>query len=198
MVEPAAMNKKEAAKLLGKSVRAIQRYTTDGKLTVKYIQGKTGLEAIYNEAEIRRLKAELEAPVYQVRQAEHDMPADSTALTRATISDLERVTSMAAITFGERMVAAVQALKPNQPAALAIADKLTLTLQEAATLSGLSRNWLLDAIKARRLKAAKRGRGWNIKRADLDLICLLRLLRITSTFVAFQNNSSLLNLSTTM
>jgi excisionase family DNA binding protein len=168
MIEPAAMNKKEVANLLGKSVRAVQRYTSDGKLTVKYVQGKNGLEAIYNEAEARRLKAEIETPVYQVKQADPGTPTDSTALTRATLSDLERVTSMAAITFGERMVAAVQALKPTQPAALSIADKLTLTLQEAATLSGLSRNWLIDAIKAQRLKAAKRGRGWNIKRADLD------------------------------
>jgi excisionase family DNA binding protein len=44
-----------------------------------------------------------------------------------------------------------------------------LSLSDASYLSGLSRGFLRDAIKAKRLKAAKRGRGWNIKRIDLDI-----------------------------
>jgi len=73
-----------------------------------------------------------------------------------------------AIIFGERMVTAFEASKPREQSAVAVADKLTLTLQEASSLSGFSRGWLIEAIKSRRLKAAKRGRGWNIKRSDLD------------------------------
>ena len=46
--------------------------------------------------------------------------------------------------------------------------KLTLTLADAAQLSGLSKDYLLKAIRARKLKAAKRGRGWNVKRSDLE------------------------------
>lgn len=166
MVEPTPMNKKEAAEFLGKSVRAVQRYTSDGKLTVKYVPGKTGLEAVYDESEVRRLKEEIEIAVYQPSLDGADTAetaSNATALSRATVSDLERVASTAATTFGERMMSAFEAAKP-----VAVADKLTLTLPEAAVLAGLSRGWLLAAIKAGALSAAKRGRGWNIKRADLD------------------------------
>jgi excisionase family DNA binding protein len=44
-----------------------------------------------------------------------------------------------------------------------------LTLPEASTLSNLSRGHLRDAIRGGRLKAKIIGRGWRVKRADLDL-----------------------------
>jgi excisionase family DNA binding protein len=43
-----------------------------------------------------------------------------------------------------------------------------LTLAEASQLSGLSRGLLLGKIKARKLKAQILGRGWKVKRADLE------------------------------
>lgn len=49
-----------------------------------------------------------------------------------------------------------------------ISHKLTLTLKEAAVLSGLPRLRLLDAIKAGTLKAQLLMHNWRIKRADLD------------------------------
>ena len=51
---------------------------------------------------------------------------------------------------------------------ISITDKPTLNLKAADRLSGLSRGFLLEAIHDGSLKAAKRGRGWNIKRSDLD------------------------------
>ena len=74
----------------------------------------------------------------------------------------------------ERLAAALEALRPGaQPAArhVSIADaaqKLLLSLPEAAALSGLSRNHLRQAIKEENLKSRKIGRGWRIKRADLE------------------------------
>jgi excisionase family DNA binding protein len=74
----------------------------------------------------------------------------------------------------ERLAAALEALRPGaQPAArqVSIADaahKLLLSLPEAAALSGLSRNHLRQAIKEKNLKSRKIGRGWRIKRADLE------------------------------
>jgi excisionase family DNA binding protein len=49
-----------------------------------------------------------------------------------------------------------------------ISHKLTLTLQEAAALSGLPRQHLLEAIKDGGLKAQLLEHVWRIKRADLD------------------------------
>jgi excisionase family DNA binding protein len=42
-------------------------------------------------------------------------------------------------------------------------------LQEASLLSNLSRGHIREAIRAGRLKAKIIGRGWRIKRADLDI-----------------------------
>jgi len=49
-----------------------------------------------------------------------------------------------------------------------LTDKLTLTLTEATLLSGLSRGYLRQAIHAGKLKARIIGKGWRVKRADLD------------------------------
>jgi excisionase family DNA binding protein len=46
--------------------------------------------------------------------------------------------------------------------------KLLLTLQEAQALTGLSRDTLRHAIDDGTLKAQVIGRGFKIKRADLD------------------------------
>jgi excisionase family DNA binding protein len=62
----------------------------------------------------------------------------------------------------------LESLKPDAKDSVPLADKLTLNLVEASALAGLSRGFLMDAIKGKKLKAAKRGRGWNVKRSDLD------------------------------
>ena len=59
------MNKKEAADYLGVSTRAVERYTKQGKLSVKYEKGKTRPIATYKPDELKKLKDELETPTYQ-------------------------------------------------------------------------------------------------------------------------------------
>ena len=54
------------------------------------------------------------------------------------------------------------------PPAVPLADNLTLNLQEAALLSGLARGHLREAITAKKLKARIIGRGFRVKRSDLD------------------------------
>jgi excisionase family DNA binding protein len=126
-----------------------------------------GSGADFNETELQRLKEELDDFLPQTwPTATPATPTPETgALTPAQLSDL-----------GERLIAALEALQrplqlPPAKPALSIADlahKLMLTLAEAAALSNLSRNHLRQAIKTGSLKAQKIGRGWRIKRADLD------------------------------
>jgi excisionase family DNA binding protein len=73
----------------------------------------------------------------------------------------------------ERLAAALEALRPREQAAprVPIVDathKLTLSLAEAAALSGLPRKHLRLAIKGGDLASRKIGRGWRVKRADLE------------------------------
>jgi excisionase family DNA binding protein len=49
-----------------------------------------------------------------------------------------------------------------------LSHKLTLTIQEAALLSGLPRQHLLDALEEGRLKAQQLKHVWRITRSDLD------------------------------
>ena len=64
----------------------------------------------------------------------------------------------------ERLITALESRRPITD----LAVKLTLTLKETSRLSGLSQRFLLDTIHSKRLKAANQGRGWNIKRDDLN------------------------------
>ena len=73
------------------------------------------------------------------------------------------------------LVAVLERLKiaPSEdlvPPRVPLPDKLTLSVAEAARLTGLSPDSLRDAIKAGRLKAkiVKGRRGWTIKREDLE------------------------------
>jgi excisionase family DNA binding protein len=159
------LNKEEAAAFLGVSVRALQRYASQGKLSVTYTRGARGQVAQFNEEELKALKEQLAQPVYPQRPtvaaASYDKPSPQ-AVAPVTASGLVPAA------LGERLITALEKLQPNGHVTISLGDKLTLSLKEASLLAGLARSFLLDAIHSKKLKAAKRGRGWNIKRADLD------------------------------
>lgn len=187
------MNKQEAAQFLGVSTRAIERYVAKGKLSATYIRGETGQRAIFSDEEVGQLKEELERPAYPVRPTVAPKSNDSTdrpdrgdktdrpdrldtkkaGLPVAVSQAVEAMQRNFAlldhiVAIEERQIAALEAIKPSRDPQVPIADKLTLNLAGAAALAGLSRSYLVEAIHEGKLKAAKRGRGWNIKRADLD------------------------------
>jgi excisionase family DNA binding protein len=154
------MNKKDVAGRLGVSVRLVEKYASEGRLgEVIYVRGKTGKQADFAEDEVERLKAELESV--------------DTALMVAPNRRAAGLAGPLGQDFMQLLAAAVaQAAARNHSApveTLSVADKLTLSLIEAALVSGLSRNHLRAAIEAKKLKARIIGRGWKIKRDDLDL-----------------------------
>lgn len=53
------LNKKEAAEFLNISIRSLERYQTQGLITVEYKRGKQGQEAVYIKSELERLRKEL-------------------------------------------------------------------------------------------------------------------------------------------
>ena len=74
----------------------------------------------------------------------------------------------------ERLIIALEALRFREAGSTPIvsisdvACKIMLTLPEAASLTNLSRTHLVKAIKEGKLNGKKIGRGWRVKRADLD------------------------------
>lgn len=188
MTEKETVSRVEAAKMLGIAERTLIRYTEKGKIPALQVKGKTNKAVVYYQEDVEKLKAELEKPIAykptiienpkddkeQVLDEElpeekakslaiksntklakdsNDEPSQSTNLILQSITTLlpENI---------EKLVSAVTTIQSSY--------KLTLTLAEAATLAGLSKNWLTKAIQEKKLVANKRGKGWNIKRSDLD------------------------------
>ena len=165
------MNKEEAAKYLGMSVRSLQRLTSEG-LFKPALTGNKGA-AVYDAAELRqwrdmsedeRRRARVEANRQQTGAlSPMTVMTGKADVTGNGVMTVTRDTPDSRREFAQMIAEAVTA-KP----ALSVAEKLTLSLMEAAQLSGLSRRILRQAIEEKKLKARIIGRGWRISRATLD------------------------------
>jgi excisionase family DNA binding protein len=141
------MNKKEVSEFLGISTRLVERYASEGRLgEITYIRGKTGKQAEYNREAVESLKIILESP--------------DTAL-QATRSPDARL-------FVTQLVEAIASREDSRSASVRTSEKLLLNLTDCRLLTGLSDANLRDAVKAGTLKAKIIGRGYKIKRTDLD------------------------------
>jgi excisionase family DNA binding protein len=156
------MNKKEAAEHLGISTRLVEKYAGDGRLgEVKYVRGRTGKQAEYEPEAVAKLKAELESPAYSLA------PTVPTNINAAgLVGILERIA--AALDNRPALTGADVASGNDSKPSVTVADKILLTLREASALTNLSPGHLRTAIDEGKLKAKIVGRGWKVKRADLD------------------------------
>lgn len=59
------MNKQQAAEFLEVSVRALERYVQQGRISVKYEKGKTRSTANFDQAELEAFKTELNQPTFK-------------------------------------------------------------------------------------------------------------------------------------
>jgi hypothetical protein len=156
------MNKKEASEILGVSIRLVEKYAAEGRLgKITYIRGKTGKQAEYNQDAVGKLKAALESP--------------DTALTtnspNARLFVAQLVEAMAS-----REQAHVEAIRgllsgsSEEPrsASVRVSEKILLDLKDCRLLTGLSHANLRAAIHSGKLVGKIVGRGWKVKRADLD------------------------------
>lgn len=159
------MNKTEAAEFLGISVRTLERHVARGELSVSLTRGAHGKERTFDRAELARFKASMDATTYVARPV---APVASDALARRDGLQIAGAGNSAALAA---LVAALEHARAQIAPAATISDlahKLTLSLVEAAQLSGLSRGHLRAAIEQKKLKARIIGRGWRVKRADLE------------------------------
>jgi excisionase family DNA binding protein len=145
------VNKKEVAEYLNLSTRAVERAVERGKLSVQYRKDRYGNAAVFDFAEVQRLRAETEIPPPRPAKpwppnAPEDSPSSPLVLGSAiSLSEgsggIERVPIVA---------------------------KLTLSLSEASRLSGLSEQFLLKAIHDKTLAAFEAEGNRRVKRTELD------------------------------
>jgi excisionase family DNA binding protein len=156
------MNKQQAAEYLGVSTRAIERYTTKGRLTPSYEKGRTGPAPVYDKAQLDELKKEMDAAAAEPRAiVKRDKPAKPDKGDNGNALALRSgKTDLAAF------VAAMNSART--PSIADLAHKLMLAEKEAARLSGLPLTQIREARKSGKLKAILTGGGWRVKRGDLD------------------------------
>ncbi len=140
------MNKKETSELLGVSTRLVEKYASEGRLgEVTYVRGKTGKQADYDPGVVEKLKQVLESP-------------DTAIATKTPDARLFAASLIEAITNREEM----------RSASVRVSEKLLLSVKDCRFLTGLSEQAIRDAIRDETLKARVIGRGFKVKRTDLD------------------------------
>ena len=170
------MNKKEAAKFLGVSVRALERYVQQGRVSVRYEKGKTRPTANFDPAELKNFKTELNQPSYKpaVQSGQNTSNIESRQITTDVQSETDKALvypgDIGDISIVDKLAGIIEGLlaKTETQPTVSIADKLLLTLPEVQTLTGLSKRFLRDAINEGQLKAKIIGKSWRIKRSDLN------------------------------
>jgi len=150
------MNKAEVCAALGVSDRTVQRLTSQGRLPCRYENAPNGgRRPVYETADVEKLKKQMAA-------------GSSGETTGQSMAVAGRLPVQQFKEMIEGLVVAIARANPAPPA-IAITDKFTLTLAEAAELSGLARGFLREAIRSRKLKGIRgAGRGFRIKRSDLE------------------------------
>jgi hypothetical protein len=143
------MNKKETSEFLGISTRLVEKYASEGRFgKYKLIRGRTGKQADYDREAVEKLKELLESP---------DEPVTALA-TKSTEARLFAASLFEAITSREEV----------RSASVRVSEKLLLTVKDCQLLTGLSEQAIRDSIRDAKLKARVIGRGFKVKRSDLN------------------------------
>ena len=150
------MKRQEAAEYLGVSVRTIDKYIAQGRLTVRYQKATRGRVAVLNLEELDAIKSEQETPLVKPRVFTNDVPSE--------------LPSRAEHPFQFPTPIHISPSSPRERDLLIteIAAKPLLTLREAATLSGLSKQFLKESIQKEKLQGSIIRGAWRIHRQHLD------------------------------
>jgi excisionase family DNA binding protein len=156
------MNKKEVAAFLGISTRLVEKYASEGRLgEITYVRGKTGKQAEYNQEAVEKLKSALESPDTSLATTTPDARLFVAQLVEAiTTREQANIEAIRGLLSGS--------VEDPRSASVRVSEKILLNLSDCRSLTGLSDDFLRDAIHSRTLKAKIIGRGYKVKRQDLD------------------------------
>ena len=165
------LSKAEAAEYLGISIRALERYTQQGKIGVKYVKATRGKQARYQRKDLDQLKEDLDTQTHKptVEIAKTPPKVANLATPPVELSGLLEKIALPLTAHLKALTEAVENLsRTSRRPFVPIEEKLLLTLPEVQALTGLSRETLKDAIQQEKLPAKIIGKAWRIKRGDLE------------------------------
>lgn len=145
-------SKREAAELLGVSTRGVERAVRRGHLNVQYRDSKHGKKAWFRAIDLDRYKRQ--------QQTREPLGFTSGIPGQPPGPHVGTLIPMVEIEPRHR--------KARGRDTVPVADRLTLTLDEAAQLSGLPRSFMAQSIRSGKLYSIKIGRSHYVKRADLN------------------------------
>ena len=172
------LSKTQVADKLGTAEKTVERMAKRGQIRMAYRRRSNARpEPDCSPEDVDRLAAEILPPAHPSTQ--------EVALTTEPPKWVEMLATLIAEQRAERehLSGAVDALrlallpapdeKPEHsseeaPPSVHVGDKLLLSLKECQMLTGLSRQALLDAKDANKLKMTKLAGKWRIRRSDLD------------------------------
>jgi hypothetical protein len=148
------LSRKEASRLLKISEQEIQTLTTNNKLSVVLKENNNGVqEAFYKAFELEKFKKNQDKSL--AKSLKGSAKSNGTRLrSRVSSSELKDPVN--------------DAIESSAISAVEAAAKLILTLDEVAILTHISIAELRDDLKNGRLRGFIKGRGWKVKRADLE------------------------------
>jgi excisionase family DNA binding protein len=178
------LDKRQAAEYLGVTTRTLERHVKEGKLSVRYENSQFGEVALFDPEELEAFKegkqtTRIKPAVEPERSAQTDRPTPQSQIARSPQTQTERYNPQSESTYGlATLIAPLAGLFGNLTRAInnhgsrvtttELRSKLLLTLDEAQTITGLSREILQDAIKNGELPSKIMGKSYRIKQKDLE------------------------------
>ena len=181
------LGKKEAAEYLGVTTRTLERHVKDGKLSVRYEPSQNGEVAMFDPEELESFR-EGKATV-RIKPAVESEPSSlipkppqnsqGQIIRSPDRSELSQTQQPESIPLGlGTLIAPLGAWLGTLTRAIdnhgsritttELRSKLLLTLDEAQTITGLSREILQEAIKNEELPSKIMGKSYRIKQKDLE------------------------------
>jgi excisionase family DNA binding protein len=184
------MNKKEAAEYLKLSEKTIERYKASGKLSARLRRvvggdGKTRKVLDFEQPDVERLRCELSGDIVYPNLTDGQPQTNATTDTDIqTGTDSESSTNTDLLRVGQTPTDTDIQTQTTNPIEIIFArvenaieknlevfrasGKLLLDIKDCRRLTGLSDATLRAAIHSGELAGQIIGRGYKIKRADLD------------------------------
>ncbi len=160
------LSKQEAAEFLEVAPKTLERAVKSGQLAATYVKTKHGQTPIFEQTELERFQAARNAPVYSPVTTPSALEKTVPPSVRGIYRQLANKPTYAdEPTFADQLAEVFRQGKQT----IGLTDKLTISLNDAASLSGLSKTFLKKAISNKTLKTFPGQRGAkHIRRSDLD------------------------------
>ena len=151
------ISKQDAAELLEVSTKTIQKYVAQGKLSCRYERTKTGDAMFIPEAEVLKLREQHQQSVHRPTVESPGLPAVINQLMPHQDDRQQLARFMGSLElFFNKQHAQVQA------------NTLTLSIKEAALLTGLTQRFIVDAVGRGELQLIHDGNRKRLKRSQIQ------------------------------